>query len=188
MGRASQLKKEIREIDNEMHKPVTDDWTDWLCVMPTVPDQVRLWHNRPLRANLDIIAACKSENSNTQNLFEKVNKILARLAPIPIYGYYYGGYNYTYQHQIICTTSSNKIKAIELGLRASGMFAVDESLSDIIKYPKGEQVRQFMQETLQDCKSYIFSFWESGYIYNLGYLQTGDWLGFKHRFWCEYNP
>ncbi|MEH2086848.1 hypothetical protein [Nostoc sp.] len=161
---------------------------DWLCLMPTVPDQVRLWYNRSLCANLEVLAACKSKNSNTQDLFEKVNKILARLEPIIIYGYYYGGYNYTYKHQILCTISSNKTKAIKLGLKASGMFAVDKSLSEMISYPKGEQVRQFMQETLQGCRRYMFSFWESGYAYDLGYTQTGDWLGFKHWFWCEYNP
>ncbi|MHC5718748.1 MAG: hypothetical protein ACYTX0_43455, partial [Nostoc sp.] len=78
--------------------------------MPTVPDQVQLWHNHSLRANLEVLASCKSENSNTQNLFEKVNKILVRLEPIIIYGYYY-----TYEHRVLCTTSSNKTKAIKLG-------------------------------------------------------------------------
>ncbi len=161
---------------------------DWLCLMPTVPDQVRLCHNRSLRANLELLATSKSKNSNTQDLFEKVNKILARLESIIIYGYYYGGYNYTYKHQILCTTSSNKIKAVKLAFKASGMFAVDKSLSEMISYPKGEQVRQFMQETLQGCRRYTISFWESAYAYDLGYTQTSDRLGFKHRFWSKYNP
>lgn len=161
---------------------------DWLCLMPTVPVQVEFQDTRSLRVNVETLTSCKSENSNTQNLFEKVNKILARLEPIRIYGYYYGGYKYTYKHGILCTTSSNKIKAIKLGLQASGMFAVDKSLSEMINNPKGEQVRQFMQEALQGCRRYTISFWESGYAYELGYTQTGDWLGFKHGFWCEYNP
>lgn len=161
---------------------------DWLCLMPTVPAQVEFQDTRLLRVNVEALTYCKSENSTTQNLFEKINKILAQLEPIRIYGYYYGGYNYTYKHRIICTTSSNKTKAIKLGLQASRMLTVDKSLSKMIMYPRGEQVRQFMQEALQGCRRYIISFWESGYAYELGYIQTGDWLGFKHWFWCEYNP
>ncbi|MEH2025465.1 hypothetical protein [Nostoc sp.] len=161
---------------------------DWLCLIPTVPVQVEFQDTGSLDVNVEALTSCKSKNSNTQDLFEKINKILARLEPIIIYGYYYGGYNYTYKHRILCTTSSNQIKAIKLGLKASGMFAVDKSLSEMISYPKGEQVRQLMQETLEGCRRYTISFWESGYAYDLGYTQTGDWLGFKHRFWCEYNP
>lgn len=158
--------------------------SDWLCIIPTVPNQVNSRYSRSLYVNIKTFNSCKSENLNTQDLFEKVNKILARLSPISIYGYY----GYTYNHQILCTSSIDKIKAISLGLQASGMFTFDESLSEIINFPRGKQVRQFMEETLQGCGRYTFSFWESAYDYYLGYIQTGDWLGFKHRFWSEYNP
>jgi hypothetical protein len=160
---------------------------DWVCLLPTVPSECGLWYTDALRVNVQALTSCKSENLNTQNFFEKVNKVLARLEPLIIYQYYE---NY-YEHRIVCATSANKIKAIKLGLQASRMFAVDGLLSEINRYSnneEGEEVRQFMQESLQDCRCYTFSFWESGWIYELGHTQTGDWLGFKHWCWSDYNP
>ncbi len=160
---------------------------DWVCLLPTVPDENNLWYTDALRVNIQSLTSCKFENSNTQNFFEKVNKVFARLEPLIIYQYYD---NY-YEHRIVCTTSANKIKAIKLGLQANRMFAVDGLLSEINPYAndeEGNQVREFMQEVLQGCRCYTFNFWESGYVYELGYTQTGDWLGFKHWLWSEYNP
>lgn len=155
---------------------------DWLCFLPSIPEADMQDYSS--HTNVKALTSCRSEYLNTQVLFEKINKILARLKPINIYKYY----ECTYQHNILCTTSHNKIKAIRMGLEASKIFVVENSLLPMESYPGSEQVRQFMEEELQNCKCFTLNFWESLYEYQIGYLPTGDWLGFKHWFWAEYNP
>jgi hypothetical protein len=157
---------------------------DWLCIMPTVPDETQVHESRLSRGNIRALISCKSENKNTQKIFENVHKIVTCLVPITIYGYY----DNPYKHQILCTTSPNKIKAIKMGLQVSELMGIDKSLSSILKYHGGEQVGQFMKEKLEDCRCYTISLWESGYTYYIGRTQTGDWMGFKMNSWHEYNP
>ncbi|PSF37589.1 hypothetical protein C7H19_08500 [Aphanothece hegewaldii CCALA 016] len=163
---------------------------DWFCIMPTVPDENRLQDSRLLQVNIKTLNFCKLENSNTLQLFDNVNKILTCLDPINIYGYYYDDNGSIYKHQLICTTSDNKIKAIKLGLQASGLLTIDRSISEITKFDEEEvyKVEEIMEKELKNCRRYAISLWNSGYEYYLGQTKTGDWIGFQLLYWSEYNP
>lgn len=47
---------------------------------------------------------------------------------------------------------------------------------------------QFLTSSLQDFKVYQLSFWDIGYIYEVGRAATGDWLGVSSMAEFEYNP
>lgn len=157
---------------------------DWICIMPSVPDQTGVHETRLSDRDKKTLNTYKSENSNTQKIVKNINKVLDHLVPITILSYY----DNPYKHQIHCTTSTDKIKAIEMGLQVSELLGIDKSLSSILTHSGGEQVGEFMKEKLEDCRCYTISFWESGYTYYLGRTQTGDWMGFEISSWHEYNP
>lgn len=93
---------------------------NWLCFSPTVPDQVTYnFLNQIIREN-----QIKSPSNQTLELQSRIKSILAELQPIQLYGYYYGAYNYTYQHNIIYTISQEKALAIELALQSAGMLRI----------------------------------------------------------------
>ncbi|MEH2064002.1 MAG: hypothetical protein V7K50_17340 [Nostoc sp.] len=60
----------------------------------------------------------ESPSQANQNLITQVQILLNNLTPITNYGYYHGGYNYTYQHQIVGALAKTKTTAIELALQA----------------------------------------------------------------------
>ncbi len=157
---------------------------DWICIIPSVPDQTGVHEIRLSDGDKKSLISCKSENANTRKIVENINKILDYLVPITILSYY----DNPYKHQIHCTTSIDKIKAIKMGLQVSELLGIDKSLSSILTHSGGEQVGEFMKEKLEDCRCYTISFWESGYTYYLGRTQTGDWMGFQVNHWSEYNP
>lgn len=165
---------------------------DWICLAPTAPDQIWGAYPRAKHPNITSLTSCKSENSDTQDLVEKINKIIARLKPIEIYGYYYGGYDYSYDHQILCTSSSDLASSIELALQASTMLDIDGEFSlyddDDNWNNDRDRISRFMHKHLKNRKCFTVSFWDVGYGYDLGCTPTGDWIGFKEYKEFEYNP
>lgn len=160
---------------------------DWICLAPTVPDQVWSIYENSYHPNLTWLTSCKSTKPITIDLFDKINKILANLEPLEIYGYYHGGYNYSYNHQIFCTASPKKLKAIELALQAGKMLDFDSFWLDKC-FGDRSKVKQFMREYLKRRKCYVLSFWDIGYAYEIGCTQSGDWIGVKYRCEFDYNP
>lgn len=94
---------------------------NWLCLAPTVPDQVS-YRNEKYKSVTKITSEEHSETS--QNLIAQIQPLLDKLTPISIYGYYYGGYNYTYQHHIAGAVAKSKAKAIELALQNATMVMI----------------------------------------------------------------
>ena len=165
---------------------------DWICIAPTVPDQVWQPYYRAKHPEIISLTSCQSGNVDTQEIVGKINKILARLKPIEIYGYYYGAYKYSYDSQLFCTSSSDLVKAIELTLEATTMLDVNGRLSLYADKDDWEnnrdKISRFMNRYLKNRKCFTLSFWDVGCGYDLGCTPTGDWIGFKHSRVFEYNP
>lgn len=69
-------------------------------------------------------------------MVSQIRLILDKLTPIPIYGYYANGsgYEYIYNHEIVCATSPTKAHAIEQALCAAGMLFVSNLVGDRGEY------------------------------------------------------
>lgn len=169
---------------------------DWICLTPTMIDQVWDYSDSDKYQNISSITACRSENADTQDIVEKINNILRKIKPRKIYGHYDGAYYYYYYHQLFCTSSSKKSKSIKLALIASTMLNVSgnflfyqscfEENSKLCKDIK--RIGRFMNRYLKNRKRFTFSFWDVGCGYDIGCTPTGDWIGFKYEDEFIYNP
>lgn len=158
---------------------------NWLCLLPTVPDQVT---SKGL-TQTTLTNPVKSPTTKTLELQSKIRSILAELPAITLYGYYYGAYNYTYQHQIIYAFSQSKALAIELALQSAGMLTVEKTNVEYASDPYNSQkLSQFFNANLNDRTIYTLNFWEISYNYEIGKASTGDWLGVRSLWEFEYNP
>ncbi len=166
---------------------------DWICLTPTMVDQVWDCRNSAKHPYIPSLTACRSENTDTQDVVQKINKILRKLKPIEIYGHYYADYKHSYYHQIFCTSSSKKYKSIELALRASSMLDMDGKFTlyeggDYDMNRDGERISRFMDRYLTKRKCFTVSFWDVGCGYDIACTSTGDWIGFKYTDEFIYNP
>lgn len=167
----------------------------WLCLLPTVPDQLAI--NRNQRSELDddaiILGPSRSAAEIPQSAgVEALMSLLEALAPIELYGYYHGGYNYSYQHSIVGAISSSKEKAIENALQAAKML-VRKAIS--VEYVEGSQSRsnsrrisQFMNKRLKARTAYSISFFDIACFYELGRTPGNDWIGTYSMGEFEFNP
>ncbi len=137
----------------------------WLCLTPTIPDQVI--KNDELNDGSRI-------HDIDNNLVPNISEILTLLKPLKMYGYYHGGYNYCYHHQIIQTISLTKEKAFEKALQAASMVTINSAISE---YKDDNKLIQFMNKYLLDLTYYTVSFWEVGFIYKLARTEDCDWMG-----------
>ncbi|WP_202220016.1 hypothetical protein [Okeania sp. KiyG1] len=185
---------------------------DWFCFSPIVPDQVsdpnhhteRFADNedwfyflptklkqegdRPFTPLKTGDTETNSLNPKTSDLQSKIDAILSELPPITIYGYYGGGYDYTYKHQIVYATASNKILAIEKALQAAEMLKLENRDIEFRSNEYNRKLSQFFQTQLHQPKTYSLSFWDIGYIYQVAETPTGDWLGVRKMVEFDYNP
>ena len=188
-----------KENDNEFewHHPdycfyiiigKTDD-ENWICFSQTVPDEVS--HRRPKQSNYDLAEATdiKLLNAKTLALQSKTHSILSELPPIELYGYYYGGYRYTYEHKIVYAIANKKAVSIEVALQKAGMLIVEKRkvVYSSNQY-NSEKLNEFFNTKLGDKAIYTLSFWDKGYTYEIGQAPTGDWLGVRSILEFEYNP
>jgi hypothetical protein len=160
----------------------------WFCLAPTVPDQVS--YNRRKRNQLTTqIVGEKSANASDESLIAEVQSCLTNLTPITIYGYYHGGYNYTYQHHLVGAYANTKTSAIELALQAAAMVVIEKPT---VEYAgdayNSRKISQFMNKCLSDRTLYNISFWDVGYTYQVGQTPAGDWIGVDSKSEFEYNP
>lgn len=161
---------------------------NWLCLAPTVPDQVSY---RNEKHNSVIQITCEEYNSETsQELIAQIQPLLDKLSPISIYGYYYGGYNYIYQHHITGAIAKSKAKAIELALQNAIMVVIKQLTVgyDVSDSHNSYKLSQFMNECLNHPTLYDLSFWDIGYTYKVGQTPAGDWIGVWVQSEFEYNP
>ncbi|CBN58097.1 MULTISPECIES: hypothetical protein [Kamptonema] len=168
----------------------TDD-DEWICLSPTIPDQVGFPNASSDFISGDAQILCdRSLGKNTLALASQIQTVLAELTPIGIYGYYHGGYNYTYEYKIVGAASATKAKAFEQALQAAEMLRVTtlNSVDTINLTSKNEKLFEFLNSKLRGIKAYHLSFWDIGYIYKIGEATTGDWLGINAIAEFEYNP
>ncbi|MEH2245512.1 hypothetical protein [Nostoc sp.] len=166
----------------------------WFCLAPTVTDQVSYDdRNQPTTQ----IVCEESPSEATQTLITEVKILLDNLTPITNYGYYHGGYNYTYQHQIVSAYAKTKTSAIELALQTAAMVIVEKLTVECADNEyNSRKLSQFMNQCLSDRTLYSISFWDVGYTYEVGQTPAGDWIGVRclrravtpsqNQF--EYNP
>ncbi|MBD2210292.1 hypothetical protein H6G27_10425 [Nostoc linckia FACHB-104] len=161
---------------------------NWLCLAPTVPDQVSYNRRKTNPATTKIVRE-KSATLADESLISQLQSCLDNLTPIIIYGYYHGGYNYTYEHHLVGAYAKTKISAIELALQAAAMVMIEkptvEYASDAYNSRK---LSQFMNKCLSDRTLYTISFWDIGYTYEVGQTPAGDWIGVRSTSEFEYNP
>ncbi|MHC5740355.1 MAG: hypothetical protein ACYTXT_00355 [Nostoc sp.] len=160
----------------------------YFCLAPTVPDQLNYYRRDRHQRTTQIICE-ESPTQATQNLIAEVQILLDKLAPITNYGYYHGGYNYTYQHQIVGALAKTKTTAIQLALQAATMVFLEKRT---VEYAddgyNSRKLSQFMNQCLRDRTCYSISFWDVGYTYEVGQTPAGDWLGVRSQGEFEYNP
>jgi hypothetical protein len=147
----------------------------WLCLTPTVPDQIGF---RQRQKN----PAATEANANSSFLSE-LTSLLQALKPIPLFGYYYGGYDYQYWHQICSALAPSPNDAIAQALTAAQMCIPNEG-SQHNQSPD----KRFMQEKLSDRSRFTLNFWDLGYRYEIGKTPSGDWIGTRSFAEFEYNP
>ena len=161
---------------------------DWLCLAPTVPNQVFYYdyrsHSHPEPESSE------SLGENTKNFLSQIKEIISELTPFEIYGYYGGGYDYTYQHQMFCKAATNKNLAFELALCQAGMLKISiiENMNNDDKLNYHSTLNQFLSSNLDPLYAYELAFWDIGYVYKFGQNSVGDWLGVSSFFEFEYNP
>lgn len=107
-----------------------------------------------------------------------------------MYGYYGGGYDYTYHHQIFCKAATNKELAFERALCQAGMLKMSriEDMDNDDKLNFNSKLNQFLTSNFDRICAYELAFWDIGYVYKFGQNSAGDWLGVRSFFEFEYNP
>ncbi|NEP80474.1 MAG: hypothetical protein F6K39_21275 [Okeania sp. SIO3B3] len=171
--------------DPDHHSDRFAENEDWFCFLPTIPNQEG---DRPLDPLKTGSTETNSLNSKASDLQSKIDAILSELPPITIYGYYGGGYDYTYGHKIVYATASNKILAVEKALQAAQMLKVENRYIEFRSNEYSRKLSQFFHTQLQQPKTYSLSFWDIGYIYQVAETPTGDWLGVRKMVEFDYNP
>lgn len=161
----------------------TDDG-DWICFSQTVPDQVSYRRSKQSKSELEKATDIKL------GLQSKIHSIISELPPIKLYGYYYGDYNYTYEHKILYAIANKKAVAIELALQSAGMLTVEKTNVGYRskEYDHIPKLNEFFNTKLGDKAVYTLSFWDKGYTYEIGQTPSGDWLGVRSILEFEYNP
>lgn len=161
---------------------------DWLCLSPTVPNQVFYYrykyHPHPEPESTE------SLGENTKNLLSQILVLISELTPFEMYGYYDGGYDYTYNHQIFCKAATNKELAFERALSRAGMLKMSriEDMDNDDKLNFYSRLNQFLNSKLDPLHAYELAFWDLGYVYKIGQNSVGDWLGVRSFFEFDYNP
>jgi hypothetical protein len=165
---------------------LTDD--DWLCVSPTVPDQVtgRSRRRKQVSASSETTITLDVLSESLLSLRSSIRAISNDLGSVEVYGYYHGGYNYSYDHKIRFAIADTKENAIEQALQTAGMLAIEKTA---VEYTgENRELSQFMNAVLSDRTIYTLSFWDIGYTYEVGQTSGFDWIGTRAKLEFEYNP
>lgn len=155
---------------------------NWVSLCPTFPNEISYYKQNTATKTL--------HHQNSNKLQIQIEGILEELRPIQIYGVYGGGYDYIYQHQIICNVSKSKEKTIEELLETANMLNIREfNESNVITFLGGDwELAAFLDEKLEEINIYELSFWCVATRYLIGRIETKDWLGISSDTQMHYNP
>jgi hypothetical protein len=177
-----------------------------MCVTQTVPLETPNFDDM-IVTNSSIELEEKDHDETNQSFLNKIQEIINELDPIKIYGHYNGGYNNTYEHEIICELADTEVQVIEEALLSSGLLEISEFqefypdseddlfsnyFGDIDKglelYGQYQNINDFFRTNFKRVVMYEFSFWKYEQIYILGQSDNEDWVGMKLTSEFEYNP
>jgi hypothetical protein len=160
----------------------------WLCLAPTVPDQmgIHCWERNIPQNTKKVVKPIETETDEPG--ISQILPILNRLNPLLMYGYYHGGYNYDYYHQIISAVAPSKSHAISNALSIAQMVVQREPELHTQKNTNRQDVIEFMNQNLCDRNRLSISFWDLAYYYEIGKTPSGDWVGVRSFAEFEYNP
>lgn len=156
----------------------------WLCLAPSVPDQVGISRSQ---TQLNDHKLLDFPIPPTDPIPSQLSQLLSELQPLTLFGYYYGGYNYEYQHQILAAVAPSPNSALVQALMAAHMLRLTALITPSHQSAQKTPSR-FMKESLQHCCDVGVSFWDLGYGYTMGQTTEGDWMGIRYSAEFEYNP
>ncbi|MBO9999514.1 MAG: hypothetical protein J7641_10995 [Cyanobacteria bacterium SID2] len=160
----------------------------WICLTPTLPREIS-FDDREYPGSKLILPNPESKiHTETLELRDRLQNCLDRLPAISIYGYEGGGYDYRYNHKILCEASSQRSMALQNALIKAGALEVRE-FENISEDLWNLKVAEFFNS---DNFPYLFlyriSFWDRDYIYVWGLASDVDWIGWQTQLDFEFNP
>ncbi|MDY6804463.1 MAG: hypothetical protein SXA11_11745 [Cyanobacteriota bacterium] len=161
---------------------------DWLCLAPSVCNEV--FYSTEKYTPKSQPKSTESFGKNTKKVLSQIRDIISELTPTMMYGYYGGGYNHTYNHQIFCEVATNKASAFEKALSQAGMLKITdiEEVEHEDSLNSSSTINPFLNSELYPLHAYYLAFWDIGYIYKVGQNSVGDWLGVSLLCEFEFNP
>ncbi|BAY80888.1 hypothetical protein NIES267_03530 [Calothrix parasitica NIES-267] len=179
------------------------DNKNWICVTSTVPQETPDFSEILVTEENTEVPFNKSKT----NLESQIDRIIKSLTPVLTYGHYDGGYNNTYNHQIIYQTASEKNLALQNALIKSGFLQVskfqtfypdegqyifDNYGSDDEKgkelYSNYQHLNSFLKAKFPELIVYTFRFWDYTQIFIVGESVEKDRVGLKLSSKFDYNP
>lgn len=139
------------------------------------------------------------DNKENSQAEIKINKILEKLEPIKIYGYYNGGYCHIHDFQVICSLGNTKEDAINQALTASGLVEIYK-FERFSKRASGgwgfsnyfdnheQHLANFLHKAFSELLLYRFCFWDYEHFYLLGEKGDRDFVGVALHSQFTYNP
>jgi hypothetical protein len=160
----------------------------WLCLAPTVPDQMGLQKRSHAVADRTPEITNLRDGQTINSDICKTLPILSQLKPLRMCGYHHGGYNYKYNHQIVQSVAEDKNQAIAQALNEAQMVIRSQADLPVPNNPNNKNVIQFIDRNLGDRHCVSISFWDLHYAYEIGQTSSGDWVGVRFFAEFEYNP
>ena len=162
---------------------------DWLCLAPTVPDQISSHRRQQKQEATPNIFLDVSQPITEPSFVDQFTALLNALQPITIFGYYHGGYNYSYVHRLVGAISPTQSSAIEQALQQAQMlWSQQRTIEYGYETHDHDRIGQFMHQCLRDHIHYSLSFWDIGYTCEVGKTPANDWIGVRSIMEFEYNP
>lgn len=181
------------------------DDESWICFTSKVPQETPDFSD--ILVNQDNTALITPLDKPKSNLEFQVDKILESLTPVITYGHYDGGYDNTYQHQIVYQTGSTKEISLQNALIKSGFIKVgnfqsfypdereylfngyygsDEEGQEL--YQKYQRLNSFLKANFPELRIYTFRFRDYTKIFIVGKSVENDRVGLKLDSEFDYNP
>jgi len=143
-------------------------------------------------------------DSKRFTLLRSVEKAIAQLTALPIYGFYGGGYDCHFDYRLVSTTGNSLADVFEKTLIEAGLLEMSlfkefnpETFRDYFCDEKEEfekierrysQLNAFLLENLDEPKYICLSFWNTTYLFVLGKTQDDDLVGVVVESTFDYNP
>lgn len=179
---------------------------DWISVTSTVPretpDFEDILVSEKMNSHANQMPLCES----TLTYKNQIENILELLTSITICGHYDGGYEHTYEHQMLCRVGATQNQVIMEALISSGLLQIShfkkfypDSQEYIftgyssreegtILFEKYQHLNKFLNAKLPELTMYKFNFWNYTHVFIVGQSVDNDWVGLRLKSEFDYNP